>query len=171
MALISKSLSSISKIFVQNFTMRQCTLMMVWSQPGELDGWGLGPQGIETSVGPIDRCHTSSQQACAQTIKTSPTSKLDADITAVDMVVECIYQLFCPKSDPVLTATPFGERKKKCGRAQDGRNGVWGEQLVLANNRSSHFEMLQRRLWWEVFSLQGRVLQTGISNLVTFSRV
>ena len=55
---------------------------------------GKEPQGIKTPVGPIDRCRTSSQHACPQTIKPSPTSKRDADITAVDMAVECIYQVF-----------------------------------------------------------------------------
>ena len=67
---------------------------------GELDGWGEQPWGIKTTnVGPIDRCRTSSQHACAQTIKPSLTSKCDADITAVDTAVECIFiRCFCPKT-------------------------------------------------------------------------
>ena len=84
-------------------------------------GWfgGKEPEGIKTTVvGPIDRCRTSSQHACAQTIKPSPTSKRDADITAVDMAVECIYQVFLSQALTLflLRQRLFGNARRTVAR-------------------------------------------------------
>ena len=112
--------------------------------------WALGHQTI--IVGPCDNCRVSSQQGCERTIK--PTSKRDTGTTAVDTVLECIYQAFCPKSDPVFTwTTPFRECAKKCGPLKTVvtaslRTISSGKQIIPV----PLFEMLQwAKIWWTGF--------------------
>ena len=136
-----------------------CTLMMVWRARGLNwlvgDGgvggtkWALGHQTI--IVGPCDNCRVSSQQGCERTIK--PTWKRDTGTTAVDTVLECIYQAFCPKTLFLLGQRLFGNAQRSVAPLKTVvtaslRTISSGKQIIPV----SLFEMLQwAKIWWTGF--------------------